>query len=145
MIFKVYVLFPVKHLQQCAGRVAVKIGTKLVYFIKKQQRIHTSRFTHSGGNPSRHRPYICTAVTADFRLIAHTAQSNASISSVHSLCNAFGNRRFTHTGRSDKTKNLPSVSAQSAHRKMFQHKALDLFHTVMVFIKHIFGKRQVGI
>ena len=76
-------------------------------------------------------------MTADIRLVTHTAEAHARVVAAHGLCNGLGNRGLADTRRAYKTENL---SRHFRHHGMqsdaLQYPFLDLFHTVMVFVQN---------
>ena len=71
------VLRGVEDLEQGRGRVAPVIRTHLVDLVQQHNGIHRPRLADGTHDATRQRTDVGTAVTADLRLVTHTAEGDA--------------------------------------------------------------------
>src|SRR5437773_7425076 len=75
-IDKSVVLPRIEHFQQRAGRVAAKIRADLVDLIEHENRVTRTCASQFLNDSTRHRPDVRATMTTDFRLVAHTAETD---------------------------------------------------------------------
>ena len=144
MVAKGVVLLGVQHFQQRAGRITPEVGTQLVDFVQQEQRVASAHLAQILQNLARHGTDVGAAMPPDFGLVAHAAQGHTHIFAPGGLGHRLPQRGLAHARRAHQAQNrrLHLVHAL-LHCKVFQDAVLDLFQTVVVFVQHLFGQRQV--
>ena len=139
------VLLAVEDLQQCRSRVAPHVAGQLVDLIQHQQRVHGAGAGQRVDNTAGHGADIRLAVTADIRLVPHTAQRQAGQLAVHGLGHGDGNGGLSHTGRAYQTEDLSlGAGVDLLHGDKLQNPLLDLLKAKVVTVQNGAGFRHVG-
>ena len=76
MISEGPVLFRVKHLKQCRGRITTEVHGHFVDLVEQEQRIADTRFAKALDDLAGHRTNVSTTMTAYFGFITHTTQGH---------------------------------------------------------------------
>ena len=96
--------------------------------------------------PSRHRSYVCSAVTADIRLIMYTAQAHSHVFAAESSCNAFAYAGLACSGCAYEEEYRSRLLFLEIHdRYLLNYAVLYLIQSVMILIKHLAGLVEVYI
>ncbi len=146
MIAEGEILCAVQYLQHGCGGVAAHVRGKLVYLVKKQQRIYAARLAHCGDNTARHCAYVCAPMAAYLGLVMYAAEAHPHKVAPKRPCNAGCNACFANARRAYKADYLPVHFARKARNcNVLQYALLHLFHAVMVVIKYCAGVLNVQI
>ena len=146
MIAEGEILCAVQYLQHGCSGVAAHVCGKLVYFVKKQQRIYAARLAHCGDNTARHCADICAPMAAYLGLVMYAAEAHPHKVAPKRPCNAGCNACFANARRAYKANYLPVHFARKARNgNVLQYALLHLFHAVMVVIKYCAGVLNVQI
>ena len=90
-----------EHLQQRGGGIAVGVSGQLVDLIQQDQRIVHACLGQCRHDAAGHGAEIGLAVTADIRLVPHTAERHTHVFAVHGVCDGLRHRGLAHTGRAE--------------------------------------------
>ena len=83
-------------------------------------------------------------MTADIRLVTHTAEAHARVAAAHGLCNGLGNRGLADTRRADQTQHLSlEVGRKALDGKELHNAFLDLLHAIVVAVEDRLRFRQI--
>ena len=99
------VLLWIQHLQQRTGRVAIVILAQLIYLVQHHNRIGCAAAPNAVHDSARHRADIGASVSANFRLIAHAAETDTRIRTLERSGNALANAGLARARRTDKQQN----------------------------------------
>src|SRR5436190_4752937 len=145
-IDKRVVLPRIEHFEQRAGRVAAKIRADLVDFIKHENRVPRTCAPQFLNDSARHRANIRAAMTADFRFIAHSAETDPHKFATQRIGNRLAKAGFPHTRRPEKTEDRAVSSwIKFAHSQIFDQPFLYFFQIVMVAIEDLLGLIEIEV
>src|SRR5205085_4195180 len=99
------VLARIEHFEQRARRIAPKIGADLVDLIEHENRITRSSAAQFLNDPARHRTDVSAPMSANFRFIAHAAETDPGKLAAERVGNRLAETGFADTGRSQETQN----------------------------------------
>ncbi len=105
MILESVILFRIEHFEQCRTRVAAKISTELVNFVKQQHGINSARLFHHLNDLAGQRPDVSATMTANLSFVANTTQRQANKLAPGSSRDRLTETRFADSRRADKTEN----------------------------------------
>ena len=149
MVGKGVILFRVEHFQQSGSGVAAVIEPEFINFIQHNERIDRADPFHRLDDSAGHSADVCAPVSANFRFVAHAAETQSGKFAVQCFGDGFSERGFPRAGRSHKTQNGAAqflfVFHTGAHRHIFQNSLFDAVQSVMVFVQHRFGMVDVEI
>ena len=75
-------------------------------------------------------------MTADVRLVTHTAEAHARVIAAHGLSNGFRNRGLADTRRTDQTQHLTlQIGRKALYSQKLHDTFLDLLHAVVVAVE----------
>ena len=77
MVIECVVLLRVKHFEKRRSRIAPEVVSEFVELIQHENRVGTPCLFHSLDDASRQSPDIGSAVSADFRFVAHAAEGHS--------------------------------------------------------------------
>ena len=144
VILKSLVLFRVQHFQQGAGRIAAVVPRQLVDLVQQDDRVGGLGGIDGADDAAGHCADVGLAVTADIRLITHTAEAHARVVAAHGLCNGLGNRGLADTRRADQTQHLSlEVGRKALDGKELHNAFLDLLHAIVVAVEDRLRFRQI--
>ena len=131
------VLLRVKHLKQGRGRISAEVVGHLIYFIENDNGVLDLCVYKRGNDSAGHRTDVGLSVTADLRLVVHTAKRYSCIASLERLCNRRGNRGLADTGGADKADYLVfNLGGELLYSYELEYSFLNLFKTVVVLVKY---------
>src|SRR5882724_9983070 len=99
------VLFGIEHFQQRRTRVAAKIGTQLIHFVKQENGINGPRFLHHLNYLTRQRSDVGATMAANLSFIANTPQRQANKLAAGSPRNRLTEARLADSRRANKAEN----------------------------------------
>ena len=133
IILEIVILIGVEHLQQRRRGVAVHVGGHLVYLVQKENGIVDLGVSEPADYASRQRRHVRSAVSADFRLVAHAAERHAYKLLARRARNRPHYGRFANAGRTDKAQHGRfEVVRELVNRQVFEYALFDLVKPVMV-------------
>src|SRR5437867_1469927 len=137
-IDKRVVLSRIEHFQQRAGRVAAKIRADLVDFIKHENRVPRTCAPQFLNDSARHRTDVRAAMTADLRLVPHSAETDPHKLAAQRVRNRLAETRLADTGRAETTEDRAvTLRIELAHGQIFDQPLLYFFQIVMVAIEDL--------
>ena len=140
------ILFRIKHFEQSGRRVALTVGTHLVYLVQYKYGIGRTGFNQTLDNTSGHCSDIRLAVSAYFRFIMYATQGHTDILPLQSSRYRAPQRGLTHTRRTIQTDDRRlHISFQLQYGKVLQYTLFYLLQAVMVFIQRLLCISQVQI
>src|SRR5918993_5258960 len=83
MVIERPILLGIEHLQHGGGGVAPVVRREFVDFVEEHDRVYSPGLLHGRNNATRHGADVGAAVASDFRLITHTAETDADESTPH--------------------------------------------------------------
>ena len=145
MIHKPAVLFRIQNLEQGGRRISLVVTRSLIDLIQKHQRILDTSLFDPHGDSSRHRSHISSSMSADFRLIAHTAKTDAHIFFIQCPCHRTGNGGLSGSRRSDQTENrrVPFL-CERTHSQILHDTFLHLLQSIMILFQNRKGLLHIG-
>ena len=93
------VLFRIQHFEQRSGRVTFVIRADLIYLVQHKNRVACAAFPDTVNDPSGQGTDVCSAVSADLRLVVQTAQRHPRIFPSEGFRHALSETRFAHSRR----------------------------------------------
>lgn len=105
------VLSRVEHFQQGARRVAPEVGADLVDLVEQHHRVHGARLADGPDEPARQRADVGPPVSADLRLVTHTAERDAYEVAAERPCHGLTERRLPDAGGPDQREHLATAAA----------------------------------
>src|SRR5262249_17888630 len=85
-------------------------------------------------------------MTADLRLVVHTAQRDAHELAPQGLGDALAKRSLAHARRADKAQNRAMTRrVELAHREKLENALLDLFEAEMILVQNSTRLREVDL
>src|SRR5437870_9180900 len=140
------VLPRVKDFEQRAGRVAAKIRADLVDLIKHENRVPRTGAPQFLNDSARHRSDVRAAMTADLRLIPHSAETDPHKLAAERVRNRLAETGLADTRRSEKTEDRAvPLRIELAHGQIFDQPLLYFFQIVMVAIKYLLGLIEIEV
>ena len=137
MIAEGLILLAVKYFQHRGGRVAAHIACHFIDLIKEDEGVIGLRFDERVDDSTGHGADVSLSVTADLRLIMHTAEGYAHEFTVNSACDGGGDGGLTRAGRADKANDLTAkLGIELQRREIFDDAFLHLFKTIVIFLKN---------
>src|SRR5213076_1140430 len=95
-------------------------------------------------NFARHRANVGATVAANFRLVAHAAQTHPHELPARGARHRLAERRLADAGWSDETKDGPLQAVDALlNRQIFDDPFLDLFKTVVIGVEHLDGVGEI--
>src|SRR5437867_703189 len=145
-IDKRVVLPRIEHFEQRAGRVAAKIRADLVDLIKHENRVARTGAPQFLNDSARHRSDVRAAMTADLRLVAHSAETDPHKFAAQRVGNRLAKAGFAHTRWPEKTEDRAvPLRIEFAHSQIFDQPFLYLFQIVMVAIEDLLGLIEIEV
>src|SRR5437879_7553840 len=95
----------VENFHQCRGRIAAEIAPELVNLVQHHYRVVCFPALQSLNNLSRQRADVRAPVAADFRLVVHTAKSDAHEFAPQRTRDGLAKRCLAHARRAHEAKN----------------------------------------
>src|SRR5215471_12369586 len=149
VIMKCKILLGIEYFQKRGRRVAAEIHSKLVDFVKHNQRVHRSRLLHHLNYLSRKSANICATMPSNFGFVAYAAQAKPDKLSTGSLCNRSSKTGLADPGRSNEAQDRTlRAFHELAYGKELQYPFFDFFKTVVIrvqnflrgsYVAHFFG------
>src|SRR5579872_5574472 len=103
MIAERVVLFGIEHFQKRRRWIAAEVAADLVDLIDHDERISRPRIPDGADERAGHGPDVRAAVTANLRLVAHTAHRHTDEFAAHGARDGLAERGLAHPGRTDET------------------------------------------
>src|SRR5438093_13406876 len=145
-IDKCVVLPRIEHFEQRAGRVAAKIRANLVDLIKHENRVPRTCPPQFLNNSTRHRSDVCATMTTDFRLVAHTAETDPHKFAAQRVGNRLAETGFAYAGRPEKTEDRAvSLRIEFSYREIFDEPLFNFFQIVVIAIKDLLRLIEIEI
>ncbi len=145
-IDKRVVLPRIEHFEQRARRIAAKIGADLVDLVEHENRIARPGAAQFLNDPARHRTDVSAAMSANFRFVAHSAETDPDKFSAERVGNRLAETGLADAGRSEKTQDRSvSVRIEFAHRQIFDQPPLHFLEIVMVAIENLLRLIEIEI
>ena len=138
------ILLGVQHFKHRRCRIAAEVVAHLVNLVEQDERVGSTGTAQRIHNTAGHCADVGLAVTADIRLITHTAEAHARVVAAHGLCNGLGNRGLADTRRADQTQHLPlEVGRKALDGKELHNAFLDLLHAIVVAVEDRLRFREI--
>ena len=138
MVGEGVVLFRVEHLEQGGRRIAAKILPDFVDFVQHEHRIAGAGLLHALNDTSGQRADIGPAMPADFRFVAHAAETDADELAAQRAGDRLAKRSLADAGRADKAENRAlHLLFQLADGEILENAFFDLFEVVVVFVQDL--------
>src|SRR6266480_1451608 len=136
----------IEYLEQCAGRVAAKIGADLVDFIKHHDRVARAGPSQFLNNATRHRTDVGAAVPANLRFVTNPAQTHPHKLSPERVGHGLTQARFPDAWRTQQTENWSLTKwVEFADREIFNQPAFHFGQVIMIAIENLLGFVEVEI
>src|SRR5712692_3447044 len=137
-IDKSVVLARIEHFEQRARWIAAKIGADLVDLVEHENRIASAGAAQLLNDSSRHRTDVSAPVSANFRFVAHSAETDSDKLAAERVSDGLTKTGFADAGRPEKTQDW-SVPGwiQFAHGQIFDQPLFHFLEIVMVAIKNL--------
>ena len=140
------ILLRVEHLEEGAGGVALVVVGELVHLIKDEDGIARAGLKEALDDPSRHRPYVGAAVTADLRLIVHATEGDPDILPSKSAGDALAEGGLAHSGRAVEAEyRCVEVALELQYREMLKDALLDLLEAEVVLVEDALGGLDIEV
>src|SRR5882757_7420905 len=138
------VLLRIEHFQQRRERVALMTCRELVHLVEHEHGIAAARFAHRLYDVAGQRTDVGPAMTADFRLIMHAAETYTPELESKSLGDALAQRRLADARRTHKTENrAAALWIQLPDGEEFENAPLDLLEPVVILVQDGAGALDV--
>src|SRR5437899_3671428 len=132
-IDKSVVLARVEHFEQRARRIAAKIGADLVDLVEHENRIASAGAAQFLNDPARHRADVSAPVSANFRFVAHSAETDPDKLASERVGNRLAKTGFADARRTKKSEDRAvALWIEFAHRQKFDQPAFHFLEIVMV-------------
>ncbi len=136
VIEKFSVLFRVQHFQQGRRGVALEGCADLVDLIQHDHRVGHFHVLECLHELARHRPDVGTAVTLDFRFVAHASETEAVELPSQSISHGASDAGFTHAGRANQQENgAADLALESAHGKELEDALFDVIQAIVMRVE----------
>ena len=144
------VLLRIEHFEQRGCRVSLVIRSDLIHLIEHENRVRRAAFFDVIDDSSGQRTYICSAVSADLRLVVQTAQRDTCVLPSKCFRYALSETRLTNTRRAKQTQNrglhrmrfflfFAAKRQLALYRQVFDDTFFHFLQTIVVSVEHLFG------
>src|SRR6266446_5341148 len=137
-IDKSVVLARVEHFEQRARRIAAKIGADLVDLVEHENRIARAGVPQLLDDAARHRADVSAAMTANFRFVAHAAETDPREFAAQRVSDRLPETGFANTRRPEETHNWAvTFRIEFAHGEVLDQPFLHLFQIIMIAVENL--------
>ena len=146
IIMECSILLRIKRFQKSRRRISLYILGKFIHLIEDDDRIGSTRTVDTVQDTSGQSTYVCLSVTADLRLIMHTAESDTYIFTSQSTCYGLSQTGLADSRRAIQTQDRRlHIAFEFQHSQILDNSFLYLVQPVVVFIQHPLRMLQVEI
>ena len=146
MIEKPAVLLGVQRFEERGGGIAAKRGADLVDLIEHNHRIGDLDLFQGLDKFARQGADIGAAVAFDFRLVAHTAETEAIKLAPQGRGDGFADARFTDARRTDQQQDRAGdLALKGAHGQELEDAVFHVLQAIVLLVEHGAGVLQIEI
>ena len=145
MVGEAVILLRIQHFEQRARGIAVEACRELIHLVEHHDRVRDAALLDAVHDAPCHRADVGSPVTADIRLVAHTAETHADILSAERARNRSAYAGLARAGCADKEQNGAGLlSLERHHRNLLQNAILHFFETEVILVQHLLRRREVN-
>ena len=136
----------VEHFEQRAGRIAAKIRAELVDLIEHEHGVARTAAAQFLNDAARHRSDVRAAMTANFRFVAHAAQTYPHKLAAERVGNRLTQTGFADAGRPEKTHDRAvPLRIEFPHGQIFDQALFNFFQIVVIAIQDLLRLLEIEV